>query len=109
MPEKEYLDTILETESIAEKIEYDAKSARKELISRAKDEADDIIAKSKKNAETKFREAVRKLKDEAEKYLAESNNNAAVKADELSRSAEAKKDEAILKVAERIIGYCVNR
>ncbi|MHB1485101.1 MAG: hypothetical protein ACYCYI_10595 [Saccharofermentanales bacterium] len=108
MAEQNYLDKILETESIAEKIEFIARSERKERISIAREEAKNIIITTKNDADIRYKETIASMKDESVRRLEEDKQNALSEAQKLRDIANGNKEATIKKIAERIVKYCAD-
>lgn len=108
MAEQNYLDKILETESIAEKIEFTARSERKERISLAREEAKNLLVTAKNDADIRFKEAIAQMKDDSVRKLDEDKRNALSEADRLKDIASGNREIAVKKIAERIVKHCAD-
>jgi len=108
MPNQDYLRIIDEAESIAEEIIYNAKIDQKDRISKAKEEAKEILIKTKLETDAFYKETLISEKMQADQFLKESNAKAQTQAKEFCDQVRINKDRAISNVVEVIINHCSN-
>lgn len=108
MAEMDYLNKILETESIAERIEFTARSERKENISIARDEAQEILIKAKSDADADYKETIARVKENGIIRLQSDKEKALAEAENLRSLAGENIEDTIRKVAERIVSRCAD-
>ena len=108
MAEHQFLDSIYETEGVAEEILFNAKARRKEIVENARAQAEEIHEKARTKAAADHKAALRVARDEGVEILAGIREDASREADRITESAGAAKAGAVRIVAEGIVKYCAD-
>ncbi|MHB8964216.1 MAG: hypothetical protein ACYC5K_13800, partial [Saccharofermentanales bacterium] len=103
MADNDLLNSIFDTESVAEEIIFNAKAQRKEKIDKAHAEAERIRETAKSRAAAEHKKSVMRAGAEGEMLLAEIKSDAEAKAAGITEAAQALMPEAVKKVAEGIV------
>lgn len=108
MADNDLLNSIFETEGVAEEIIFNAKAQRKEKTDKARLEADRIRETAKSHAAAEHKNTLQRAGADGEKLLAEIRHAAEKKAAGITEAAKAQKPDAVKNVAEGIVKICAD-
>ncbi|MHB1454939.1 MAG: hypothetical protein ACYCYM_13430 [Saccharofermentanales bacterium] len=108
MADTDLLNSIFDTESVAEEIIFNAKAQRREKTDHAHAEADRIRETAKSHAAAEHKNRLQRAGNDGERLLAEIKDAAATKADGIIEAAKVHKPDAVMKVAEGIVKICAD-
>lgn len=108
MADNVLLNSIFETESVAEEIIFNAKARRKEKTDQARAEADKIRETAKSHAAAEHKNSLQRANVEGGRLLADIKNDAELQAARIAEAAQALRPAALKKVVEGIVRICAD-